>query len=129
VFNCTSKALADEAIVSIKNGKDWKKLVEENNNLIQADSGRYEISQIPMEQNIVPAEGLITKPVVNTLDGSSSFIKFIKLFPAGEQRNFEEARGLLINDYQAVMEERWVNSLQKNYPGKVNEEVFRSLIR
>jgi len=129
VFNCTSKALADEAIVSIKNGKDWKKIVEENNNLIQADSGRYEISQIPMEQNIVPAEGLITKPVVNTLDGSSSFIKFIKLFPAGEQRNFEEARGLLINDYQAVMEERWVNSLKKKYPVKVNEEVFRSLIR
>lgn len=128
VFNCTNKELADEAIAAVTNGKDWKKLVEEKNNLVMADSGRYEISQIPMESNVIPAEGLITKPVINTFDGSTSFIKFIKLFSAGEQRNFEDSRGLLINDYQAVIEERWINSLKKKYPVKVNEEVFRSLL-
>lgn len=129
VFNCSNKTVADEALDAIKKGKDWKKVVEEKNNAVQADSGRYEISQIPMEGNVVPAEGLITTPVVNAMDGSTSFIKFIRLYPPGQQRSFEEARGLLINDYQVILEDRWISILKKKYPVKVNEEVFNALLK
>ena len=76
-----------------------------------------------------PAEGLITAPVVNSLDGSASFIRFIKLYPGQQQRSFEEARGLLINDYQVILEDRWIETLKKKYPVKVNEEVFNSLLK
>ena len=129
VFNCTNKAIGDEALDAIKKGKDWKKLIEEKNSAVQADSGRYEISQIPMDNGIVPAEGLITSPIVNTMDGSTSFIKFIRLYMPGQQRSFDEARGLLINDYQLILEDRWISTLKKKYPVKVNEEVFSSLLK
>ncbi|MBK7434865.1 MAG: hypothetical protein IPI66_13855 [Chitinophagaceae bacterium] len=129
VFNCTNKTIAEEAVDAIKKGKDWKKLLEEQNNAVQADSGRYEIAQIPMDKGVEPAEGLITAPVVNSLDGTASFIKFIKLYPAQQQRSFDEARGLLINDYQVILEDRWIETLKKKYPVKVNEEVFNSLLK
>ena len=47
VFNCTNKTIAEEAVDDIKKGKDWKNLLEEQNNAVQADSGRYEIAQTP----------------------------------------------------------------------------------
>ena len=45
-----------------------------------------------------------------------------------KQRSFEEARGLVINDYQNFLEEKWIVQLKKKYPVKVNEKVFQSLL-
>jgi peptidyl-prolyl cis-trans isomerase SurA len=72
---------------------------------------------------------MVTNILNNTIDGSASFVKVLAIHPANEQRSFEDARGLVINDYQAVMEEKWINELKKKYPVKVNEEVFKSLIK
>jgi peptidyl-prolyl cis-trans isomerase SurA len=129
VFNCSNKTVADEAYAAVKAGKGWKQLVEEKNSAVLADSGRYELSQIPIEEGVKPAAGLITKPTVNAIDGSASFIMFIKLYDGDLQRSFEEARGLVINDYQVIVEDQWVASLKKKYPVKVNEAVFASLLR
>lgn len=129
VFNCGNKKVADDAFAEVKKGKDWKKIVEENNSAVLADSGRYELSQIPLENGVTPAAGLITNPTVNAIDGSASFIKFINLYEANLQRTFEEARGLVINDYQVILEEQWIASLKKKYPVKVNEAVFASLLK
>jgi peptidyl-prolyl cis-trans isomerase SurA len=114
---------------ALKAGKDWHKIVEEKNGAVQVDSGRYELSQIPMENGLKPAAGIVTAPVVNTIDGSASFIKFIKLYDAGLPRSFEEARGLVINDYQLILEDKWIETLKKKYPVKVNESVFESLLK
>ena len=43
------------------------------------------------------------------------------------QRSFDEARGLVINDYQSVLEEKWIRTLKKKYPVKVNEKVLQTL--
>ena len=129
LFNCTNKTIAEEAVASLKSGKNWKKLVEEKNNSIQADSGRYDLSQVPMDAGVKPVAGLITDPLVNIGDGSASFVIFVTLYPANLQRSFEEARGLVINDYQNIVEEQWVSTLKKKYPVKVNEAVFASLLK
>jgi peptidyl-prolyl cis-trans isomerase SurA len=129
VFNCSNKTVADEAYAAIRSGKNWKKLVEDKNTTVMADSGRYELSQIPIDNAIVPAPGLITKPIVNSIDGSASFIMFLDLYEAGLPRSFEEARGLVINDYQLILEEQWIDSLKKKYPVKINEAVFASLLK
>jgi peptidyl-prolyl cis-trans isomerase SurA len=129
LFNCSNKKTAEEALAALKAGKDWKKIVVDGNNNIQADSGRYEISQLPLAAGVTAAPGLITEPTVNNMDGTSSFIKVVKLYDANLQRSFEEARGLVINDYQNILEENWVNELKKKYPVKVNETVFQSLLK
>ena len=129
LFNCTDSATALTAIEALKNGKDWRQLAEESEGKIQSDSGRYEISQLQIPEGTDIKEGLITTPVLNNGDNTSSFIKVLRLFPAKQQRSFEEARGLVINEYQGFLESIWLNELKKKYPVKVNEAVFQSLLK
>lgn len=129
VFNSGNKKAAEDALAALQQGKDWKLIAAESNGVIQADSGRYEMTQIVMPENTKPTAGLILPIAVNPADGTAGFLKIIKLHPGGEQRSFEEARGLVINDYQNVMEEKWVNELKKKYPVKINEAVFQQLLQ
>jgi peptidyl-prolyl cis-trans isomerase SurA len=75
------------------------------------------------------AEGFVSETVVNPIDGNTSFVKLIHLYSANLQRSFDEAKGLVINDYQITLEEKWINDLKKKYPVKVNEAVFLSLLK
>jgi len=129
LFNCANKAIAGEASEALKNGKSWRKITEDSNNMIQADSGRFELSQIPLILDAKNPAGAITEIVTNAQDENTAFAKIIKKYNADLQRSFDEARGLVINDYQNIIEERWINELKKKYPVKVNETVFRSLLR
>jgi len=129
LFNASNKTVADAARAALLNGKDWKKIVEEGNNTLQADSGRFELSQVPMRIDGKPKEGTVTEAVVNQQDGTASFAKIIKQYDANVQRSFEEAKGLVINDYQNILEEKWISELRKKYPVKINEAVFQSLLK
>ena len=106
LFNCTNKTIADDARAALKKGTDWKKIMEESNNNIQADSGRFELSQIPVTIDANTQAGSITEASVSPVDGNTSFIKLINHYAAGMQRSFDEARGLVINDYQNILEEK-----------------------
>lgn len=129
LFNCTNAAAAEQARAAIAAGKDWKDIIQENANSVFADSGRYELSQIPAAEGTKFSVGLLTPVLNNATDGSASFVKILALHPDNDQRSFEDAKGLVINDYQAVIEDKWVNELKKKYPVKVNEEVFKSLLQ
>ncbi len=129
VFNSGTKKAADEAQAALQQGKSWKKIMDESNGITQADSGRYEMTQIALQANTIPAAGLITSIAVNPTDGTAGFLKILALHKDGEQRTFEEARGLVINDYQNVLEAKWIEELKKKYPVKVNETVFQSLLK
>lgn len=45
-----------------------------------------------------------------------------------QAKNMEECRGLLISNYQTVLENQWIEALAKKYGIKVNEQVLYSLI-
>jgi peptidyl-prolyl cis-trans isomerase SurA len=45
------------------------------------------------------------------------------------QKQFEETRGLIISDYQAYLEQEWIENLRKKYPVTVNEEEVRKIIK
>ncbi len=129
LFNCSSTKAADDAAAALRKGKDWRKISDESDGTVQADSARYELSQIQIPEGTVVKEEVITTPILNTSDNTASFIKILKVFPANEQRSFEEARGLVINDYQNYLEEQWIEQLKKKYPVKVNETVFKELLK
>ncbi len=129
VFNCSSAKIAEETMTALKAGADWKKLSDESNATIQADSGRYELTQVIGAENIAqPANGMYTG-IINGADGTASFVYYLHIYPADMQRNFEEARGLVINDYQGVLEQEWLNTLKQKYPVKLNESVLSGLIK
>ncbi len=72
--------------------------------------------------------GAMTITELNRRDGSYSFIKIEDILPP-QPKTLEEARGYVVADYQDKLEAEWVEQLRKKYEVKVNEEVFRKLIR
>jgi peptidyl-prolyl cis-trans isomerase SurA len=129
IFNCSTTKIAEDAMTALKKGKEWRTIADENAGTLQADSGRYELSQISGANYAgTPAKNSYTAIVTN-VDGTATFVKYVNIYPANQQRSFEEARGLVINDYQQVLENKWLAALKKKYPVRVNENMLREMVR
>lgn len=126
IINAAEEIIAKEIMDSLVAGVYWKDLVESNPAQLQGDSGRYELSQLTgySEAN----EGAFSK-ITNNSDGTASFLKFFKLYEANQQRGFKDSKGMLINDYQTVLEKKWIETLRKKYPVIVNEALLQSVIK
>ena len=66
--------------------------------------------------------------------GTEQFYEQIKTqFATGDSLNpykpLEEVRAVVISQYQDKLEKEWVEELHKKYPVKLNEEVFRSILK
>jgi peptidyl-prolyl cis-trans isomerase SurA len=107
-----------------KNLGTWRVTIDNYAGQIHADSGRFELSQIPGKQAV--AAGSFT-PMTTNSDKSVQFAYIIRQYNASSPRTYDEARGLVINDYQADMENQWIDELKKKYPVTINETVFRQL--
>lgn len=130
VFNCSDTSVANRALAMMK--KDplkWKENMDHFNGTALADSGRFEYNQLPVTEPGNLKAGMFTPVIINANDGSSSFCYIIKVYGTEDQRSFDEARGLVINDYQLLLEEQWISELKKKYPVKVNEAVVKGMVK
>jgi peptidyl-prolyl cis-trans isomerase SurA len=128
IFNCSTAKIAEETITALKKGKNWRALADEKGAALQADSGRYEITQIiGANYASTPVKGSYTSIVTN-IDGSATFVQYINVYPANQQRSFEEARGLVINEYQQLLEQQWLTELKKKYPLRINENMIKEML-
>lgn len=105
----------------------WKSLADNSGGTIQADSGRFELGQIPVLERTNFTDGLITAQVKNENDNTYTFAYIIKVHRDRDPRSFNDARGFVVNDYQTELENKWIRELQIKYPVKVKDEVVRSL--
>ncbi|MEP6750985.1 MAG: peptidylprolyl isomerase, partial [Bacteroidota bacterium] len=127
LFTCSDSANAVKAKKSFEDAPaNWKTLVQNADGTIQADSGRFELTQLPVSVSNNRKAGTITEPVKNATDNITSFAYVVKIYNDRMPRNFEDARGFVINDYQAFLEDKWIATLKKKYPVKVNEAVLQS---
>ena len=126
IMNAISDDIAKAAKESIQSGVNWKELVEVNQGELQGDSGRFELTQINADSTATEDS---YSPVTLNSDGTAGFMKYLKFYKDGEQRSFEDARGMVINDYQGVVEKRWLSELQKKYPVKINESLLKEIIQ
>jgi peptidyl-prolyl cis-trans isomerase SurA len=66
--------------------------------------------------------------------GTELFYEQIKSqFATGDSLNpykpLEEVRAVVISQYQDKLEKEWVEELHRKYPVKLNEDVFRSILK
>jgi peptidyl-prolyl cis-trans isomerase SurA len=128
-FSCTNEATANDLITELKTGQSLATILQKSKTPIQVDSSRFELSQM---ENI----NLKNKPALNSFstittnaDGTASFVQYKKFYPANIIRSFSEARGLVINDYQTILENKWLEELKKRNPVKYNEALISTLVK
>lgn len=130
IFFCSDEAIAKSLSDQIrKTPNGWKKLAEALNEKVLADSGRYEWSQLPGLGKNAPKAGDITPVTVNTADNTASFSYIIKVYTQEAPRSFSEAKGLVMNDYQTILEEEWIKELRKKYPVTVDQKVLNQVAK
>ena len=128
LFTASNEKAAEDAKKRLRAGyHDWMKYIDSSGGMLQGDSGRFELGQIPVLERTNFTNGLITSSVKNEYDNSITFAYIVKVYPQREQRSFDDARGFVINDYQSELEEKWMADLKKKYPVKVNEAVVKNL--
>ncbi|MEO7445879.1 MAG: peptidylprolyl isomerase [Ferruginibacter sp.] len=125
MVNAGTVELANEIMGELKNGLSFRDVMIKYANNAQGDSGRFDFAQIPGIEALT-APGQYSSVVTNT-DGTAYFVKLVRQYPDGGQRNFDEARGMAINDYQAALEKEWIASLRKKYPVTVNEALLKQM--
>ena len=129
IFTAANESLAAELQKVLEsNPGEWQKFIADHEGFVQADSGRFELNQIPVAGRTNFTEGLVTAPVKDTVNNNVVIAYIRKIYPQREKRSFEEAKGYVINDYQSVLEEEWIAKLKKRYPVKVNVAVFNAIL-
>lgn len=128
VFYCPDELTGKEVYNLVKaKPSNWRSVATMYAEKIVADSSRYEWDQLPGLNNQTPVAGNITPPLVNKSDNTASFSYIIKTYPQPMQRSFNESKGLVINDYQVLLEEKWNEALRKKYPVTIDEKVLTEI--
>jgi peptidyl-prolyl cis-trans isomerase SurA len=130
IFFCSDPTIAQTIYDKVKaTPADWKKITDQYSEKVLADSSRYEWNQIPNLNKQVPKAGMMTAPVINQTDNTASFAYIFNAYPQLLLRSYSEAKGIVINDYQAILEKEWEEVLKKKYPVKVDEKVLGEISR
>lgn len=131
LFTCNNATTAEslKGRLSANPIGQWRMFADSMGAAIQADSGRYEMAQIPGGAMGLPAAGAYTPFTANKADNTVSFAYVVAVHPTREPRSYHDARGFVINDYQGFLEDQWVAGLKKDYPVKVDEQVVAGLAK
>jgi len=128
VITAKNKSMINEVAERIKQRPtDWKIIAGSYGESVIGDSGRYEMEHLPVQQKIKPEKGFLSVVEKAPNEESYSFMYVTDIFPDKAQRSFEESRGMVMNDYQKVVEEKWVEALKKKYPVKVIDVVWKTV--
>lgn len=128
LFFCADMNTANPLFDKIKaNPEGWRAAADLFPDKVIADSSRYEWEQIPGLGKTIPKKGMLTSPLVNVTDNTASFAYIVSVYNQPSQRSFNEARGMVINDYQAILEKQWDEALRKKYPVVINQKVLADI--
>lgn len=103
--------------------------INRKGNLLTVTKKEVEKGKTNLEgmKNILWKKRSLSPNIINK-DNSVSFVKIEKILPT-QMKTLEEARGYVIADYQDELERQWIEQLRKEYPVKVNTQVFNALVK
>lgn len=91
-----------------------------------------EYSEVNVEPGSKELTGLdfkkksISQPLYDKSNKKTLFKKVVKISPS-RRKSLKEARGYVVADYQDQLESKWITSLKKEYPVKINTDVYNAL--
>jgi peptidyl-prolyl cis-trans isomerase SurA len=129
LFTCKNAATAEALKERLATHplSQWRQMTDSAAAAIQADSGRYEVAQIPNPTKQELGAMSYTAFTTNPADNSVSFAYILNIHHDREPRNFHDARGFVINDYQNWLEDQWIAELKKKYPVRIDEKIVSEL--
>ncbi len=128
IFFCSDTITMKDLYKQVKaNPAAWKKTAESFSDKVLADSSRYDWSQVPGLGKAAAKNGLITQPVINNNDFTGSFGYIIKSNEQPLQKTYNEALGLVINDYQVVLEKELDDKLAKKFSVTIDKKVLAEI--
>ncbi len=128
VISSASKEMVRSVGEELKtNSTAWRNIISKHGDAVLADSSRFEIGQLPVKQEVPMQKGFVSAPEENENGDAYTLVYVFETFPQVSPRNFDDSRGMVINDYQQQLEEKWVAELKKKYPVKVNDAVVKQL--
>lgn len=72
--------------------------------------------------------GAYSQPLLNDYAKHYSFLK-IQEIQAAKVKTLQDARGYVVADFQDFLEKQWVESLRKEFPVNINQQVLQQLIK
>jgi peptidyl-prolyl cis-trans isomerase SurA len=125
--SASNESVAKEIAGKIQSKPDsWKKILVNYSAFANADSGRFETGRLKQFQNIILKKNMPIDPVKSE-QNVYVFYYITDIHTQEEQKTFEEAKGLVITDYQSVVERNWILDLHQKYPVKINYSVFNNI--
>ncbi|MBE7171423.1 MAG: peptidylprolyl isomerase [Williamsia sp.] len=129
LFTCKDSATALEVKSKLdKAPNDWRAIILPYGENVQADSGRYELTQLPVRNPATLKANTFSDPFRSASENTAYLFSYVtRIYPERSPRSFDDAKGFVLNDYQTYLEDKWIETLRNKYPVKVNEAVLRSL--
>lgn len=109
-----SKGLTDEAISN---------QINKTEQVLIFSNGEFELSSPLLPKNTQFSEGVSE---IYKLDSNFVILKVSSLLPANTLL-FEDAKGMVISDYQSTLEANWIEELRKQYPLVIDSKVLKML--
>jgi peptidyl-prolyl cis-trans isomerase SurA len=95
---------------------------------ISIQHGRYEFAHFTEVPQSDISAGRLSAPA-REASGGYTVVRADKVFNQPEPKTLDEARGYVVAEYQDALEKSWNARLRAKYPMKVDETVFRSMVK
>ena len=133
VYKFKNKAALDSGMALLKRGNVTDEQIAKNvNNQANPDAvviqhGRYEFNHF---KDATKSELEHDKFKVITNPGGNTYtVVYAKeIYNTPGQKTLDEARGYVVAEYQDYLEKQWNEKMHKEFPLKVNEKVFQSMV-
>ncbi len=133
VYKFKNKATFDTGMIMIKYRKYTEEEIAKAINTsdrpdgVSVQRGRYEFSRY---KDVTMDE--LSGPKVKVIPGENGTYTVItakEVFAAPTPKSLDEARGYVVAEYQDYLEKQWNEKMRRDYPVKVNEQVFKSMVK
>jgi peptidyl-prolyl cis-trans isomerase SurA len=133
VYKFKNKATYDTGMIMIQAGKyteeEIAKAINTNDRPdgVSVQRGHYEFSKYKdATLSDMQANKIKTIPGEN---GAMTVVVAKQVYATPTAKTLDEARGYVVAEYQDYLEKQWNEKMRRDYPVKLNEQVFKSMVK